>query len=297
MMTSVPLYSSAVRIFSLLALGVAILNSLVFFSPEFMAILDVSLFVRGWMVATNVLSGLMVVGIAFMAADAGLSAGPADPAARRRLERLTEWLPAAAVIGACIFLVTPTIGRLAGESGLADNPATLRQVVGLLTLLGWALFGWAAVLRWLRQGPAWSLLILTRGMEALALAALALDLSTAFGGDLSTFGSAGWAVTQAIEAVTQALAVVVCVEVVAQPDPTRLNGWLGQLVRWLTLLAWLAFAFQAGYQVAAILQSPIDSWIGYMAPLTAGVTWLLQLSERMLLTSTIWARELRVTGG
>ncbi len=297
MMTSVPLYSSAVRVFALLALAMAILNSLVVFSPEFMAILNASLFARGWLAATNVLSGLMVVGIAFMAAEAGMSAGPADPAARRRLERLTEWLPAAAVIVACIYVVTPTIGRLAGESGLADNPATLRQVIGLLTLLGWALFGWAAVLRWLRQGPAWSLRLLTRIMEALALTALVLDLSTAFAGDLTTLFGAGWVIGQAIEAVAQALAVVVCVEVVAEPEPGRLNGWFGQVVRWLTVLAWTSFALQAGFQVVALIQSPIDSWFAFLAPLTAGAMWLLQLSERMLLTSTIWARELRVTGG
>ena len=294
MMTSVPFYSSAVRVFALLTLAMAILNSLVVFSPEFMAILDATLFARGWVAATNVLSGLLVVGIAFMAAEAGLSAGPADPVARRRLERLTEWLPAAAVIIACIYVVTPTIGRLAGESGLADNPATLRQVIGLLTLLGWALFGWAAVLRWLRQGPAWSLRLLTRIMEALALSALVLDLSTAFAGDLTTLFGAGWGIGQAIEAVTQALAVVVCVEVVAMPDLGRLNGWLGRAVRLLTILAWTSFVLQAGLQVAAFVRSPSGGWIDYVGPLTAGVTWLLQLAERMLLTTTIWTRELRV---
>lgn len=286
MFNSVALYSLAVRAFSVLGFGLAVVNAalvLGFRGGDAGSAM-------GWMLLAGVLNALLVVGVAFMAGDAGLAGGPADGAARRRLLGLTTWLPGAAFVIVALNLAGAVFGVFGGGA------VTVRQVVGLLILVGWSLFGWAAVLRWLRQGPSAALSICARLMEALALVALALDLASAGAALTPSAWTVGDGLVRGVDAVTQTLAVVVCVEAVSDPDPTRLNGLLGRAVRALSVLAWGTILAQVAVQTLAVVVGPEISATGLVAPAAAGAGWLLALSERQLLAATLWAREGRLLG-
>ncbi len=288
MINSVALYSLAVRAFSVLGFGLALVNAALVLG--FRSAGGEPGSSMGWMLWIGVLNALLVVGVAFMAGDAGLAGGPADGAARRRLLGLTTWLPGAAFVIVALNLAVVAFGIVGGGA------VTVRQIVGLLILVGWSLFGWAAVLRWLRQGPSAALSVCTRVMEALTLVALALDLATAGASITPSAWTIGDGLVRGVDALTQALAVVICVEAVSNPDPARLNGLLGRGIRALSVLAWGTFAAQMAVQGWAVASGPGLSIAGLAAPATAGAAWLLALSERQLLAATLWAREGRLLG-
>lgn len=288
MFNSVALYSLAVRAFAVLGFGLALVNAALILGFHAAGGEPGSMMVS--MLWVGVLNALLVVGVAFMAGDAGLAGGPADGAARRRLLGLTSWLPGAAFVVVALNLAVGAFGIVGGGAG------TVRQIVGLLILVGWSLFGWAAVLRWLRQGPSMALYVCTRAMEALALVALVLDLANAGASLTMSAWAIGEGLVRGVDAVTQALAVVICVEAVSNPDPARLNGLLGRGIRALSVLAWGTLAAQAVVQGLAVASGPGLSAMGLVAPATAGAGWLLALSERQLLAATLWAREGRLLG-
>lgn len=297
MYASVSRYSLAVRVLVVLLFVGAIVNTALLFWSGLIPMENATPFNQVWLSAINILNALLVVGVAFMAADAGLGGGPGDAGARGRLLELTQWLPAVAVAIACLPLVSPSVGALVGDKALATTAPSLRAVIGQLIPLGWALFGWAAVLRWLKQGPGWTLQVLTRVMEVLTLSALALDVSSAFVGSLASPESILGAMTRALDAVTQGLAVVACVEAVVDPRPERLNGLLGLALRILAVLAWLVLVLQAGQLVLGLAVQPAAPLYAYAGTLSSLVGWLLSFSERQLLAATLWAREQRLAVG
>lgn len=294
MVSSVSRYSMAVRFCSLLVFAMAVFNAVLVFGLAVVPMDGLSEFARAWMTLLAVLNGLLVVGVAFQAADAGLAGGPADGRARDRLMATTDWLPVAAIGIVCLSLVSSSIGRLFGDQALSDGGATPRQAIGQLILVGWALFGWAAVLRWLRRGPSLALSILTRVMELLAVAAMVMDVSDGVLAGFSGTWAVGMAAVRVLDAMAQGLAVVICVEAVSNPDPARLNGLLGRGLRMLQVLAWATLAAQLGAQGLAVVQSGDVSVMGLVGPLSSLAGWLLAFSERSLLAATLWAREDRL---
>lgn len=294
MVSSVSRYSLAVRFCSLLVFAMAAVNAVLLFGFAIVPMDNLSEFARAWMTLLAVLNGLLVVGVAFQAADAGLAGGPADERARSRLMAMTDWLPLVAIGIVCLSLISSSIGRLVDDPSISAGVASPRQAVGLLILVGWSLFGWAAVLRWLKQGPPLALTILTRVMELLAVAAMVMDVSDGVWSGLSGSWALGMAGVRVLDAVAQGLAVVICVEAVSNPDPARLNGLLGRGLRVLQVMAWMTLAAQCGIQGLAVLQSGDVSALGLVGPLSSLAGWLLAFSERSLLVATLWAREMRV---
>lgn len=294
MVSSVSRYSLAVRFCSLLVFAMAAVNAVLLFGFAIVPMDNLSEFARAWMTLLAVLNGLLVVGVAFQAADAGLAGGPADERARSRLMALTDWLPLVAIGIVCLSLISSSIGRLVDDPSISAGVASPRQAVGLLILVGWSLFGWAAVLRWLKQGPPLALTFLTRVMELLAVAAMVMDVSDGVRSGLSGSWALGMAGVRVLDAVAQGLAVVICVEAVSDPDPARLNGLLGRGLRVLQVMAWMTLAAQCGIQGLAVLQSGDVSALGLVGPLSSLAGWLLAFSERSLLVATLWAREMRV---
>ncbi len=288
-------YSLAVRVCAVLMFFAAGVNAVLIFGFGLVPLEGMTPLSRVWWIALQLLNALLVVGVAFMAADAGLAAGPADGSARRRLLGLTEWLPVAGVVVVVLTLISPTIGRLIGDTNMTAGSSSLRSVVGQLIPLGWALFGWAAVLRWLKQGPGWALMVLTRLMEAMALTAMALDVMTALQVTASTPEAIYTAAMRALDAVAQGLAVVACVEAVLDPNPARLDGLLGQGLRVLVIVAWLVLVMEVGLQIWAFSLPFEVSPAGLLGPLTSVIAWCLAFSERQLLAATLWTRERRVT--
>lgn len=292
MSSSVSRYSLAVRFCALLVFGMAVVNAALIFGFGIVPMDDLSGFARVWMTILAVLNGMLAVGVAFQAADAGLAGGPADRSARSRLMAMTSWLPIIAIGIVSLTLASSSVGRLVGDKAVSAGFTSPRQAVGLLILVGWSLFGWAAVLRWLKQGPSLALTVLTRVMEVLALAAMTMDV---WDGVLSGLGGS-WAIggVRVLDAVSQALAIAVCVEAVSNPDPARLNGLLGRGLRGLQVMAWATLIAQIGVQGVAIAQSRDVALVGLVGPLGSLAGWLLAFSERSLLTATLWAREARV---
>lgn len=294
MSSSVSRYSLAVRFCALLVFGMAVVNAILIFGFAIVPMDDLSGFARVWMTILAVLNGLLVVGVAFQAADAGLAGGPADRSARSRLVAMTGWLPIVAIGIVSLTLVSSSIGRLVGDQAVSSGFTSPRQVVGLLILVGWSLFGWAAVLRWLKQGPSLALTILTRVMEVLALAAMTMDVWDAVLSGLGGSWAIGISGVRVLDAISQALAVVVCVEAVSNPDPSRLNGLLGRGLRGLQVMAWTTLIAQIGTQSLAIMQSGDVALMSLVGPLSSVAGWLLAFNERSLLVATLWAREARV---
>ena len=294
MVSSVSRYSLAVRFCSLLVFAMAAVNAVLLFGFAIVPMDNLSEFARAWMTLLAVLNGLLVVGVAFQAADAGLAGGPADERARSRLMAMTDWLPLVAIGIVCLSLISSSIGRLVDDPSISAGVASPRQAVGLLILVGWSLFGWAAVLRWLKRGPPLALTFLTRVMELLAVAAMVMDVSDGVWSGLSGSWALGMAGVRVLDAVAQGLAVVICVEAVSNPDPARLNGLLGRGLRVLQVMAWMTLAAQCGIQGLAVLQSGDVSALGLVGPLSSLAGWLLAFSERSLLVATLWAREMRV---
>ncbi len=294
MVSSVSRYSLAVRLCSMLVFMMAVVNAALIFGFAVVPMDNLTTFARVWMTLLTVLNGLLVVGVAFQAADAGLAGGPADAKARSRLVAVTGWLPIVAIGIVCLTLVSSSVGRLVGDPPVSAGAASLRQTLGLLILVGWSLFGWAAVLRWLKQGPPLALSILTRVMELLAVAAMIMDVSD---GVLSGLNGSGVPINAAIrvfDALAQGLAVVICVEAVSNPDPARLNGMLGRGLRVLQVMAWATLLAQLGAQGLAVVQYGDVSAAGLVGPVSYVAGWLLAFSERSLLVATLWAREDRV---
>lgn len=289
-------YSLAVRLCSLLVFGLLVVNAVLIFGFAVVPMDNVSGFARAWMTFIGILNALLVVGVAFQAADAGLAGGPAESSARQRLMGMTNWLPVGAIAIVSLSLISSALGRLFGDEALATGYTSPRQLLGLVILVGWSLFGWAAVLRWLKQGPPTALMILTRVMELLALAALALDLVEALSVNWGTLWGVARAGVGSLDALTQALAVVVCVEAVSDPNPSRLTGLLGHSLRALTVLAWAVLVGQLGSQALALMVSAQSPLLGLVGPLTSVAGGLLAFSERSLLASTLWAREGRLLG-
>ncbi len=293
MLNTVSPYSWAVRVCAVLVSLMSILNAVLIYGFGLVPLTGIAPWEAVWLAALHILNTLLSLGVAFMGAEAGLAGGPADHSARQRLAALTGWLPIAGVLVVSFTLISPGLGQALGTPILW----TPRQVVGALIVLGWALFGWAAVQRWLRQGSPIALSALTRIMEGLALVALAMDIVQVVSMGLGDVVQVGAALGEALNALTQALAVIVCVEAVSGPNPERLNGWLGSGVRWLTVLAWSCLAVQLGAQVLAIIGRFELSALALLGPLTVAASVSLSFSERLLLAATLWAREQRLLGG